>query len=199
MIFLLTISLSIQIWGAIMLMRRVHGALRNLFVAAGGTLSIGGIAALVVAERIYPLLSANEADAVLAALPLALAVTIVCGFLAVPVSRLTNPLGTLDPVLPVTILAFALGSTFIASIGWHKAANGLRDHSAPTSALGEIARVTPTWGIAGKGLILEMRLGGREERLTIHDEADLSPGQSVELSLRSGAHGWRWVENFVRK
>ncbi len=185
------------VWGAVMLSRRARNRFRHVLVVMGVLLAGCGALALVAAGRIWPLLSPHPADTILAALPAALAISIVFGFLTVPLLRLTNPLGTIDPVLPAAVLGLTLGATVPASMGWQELSNGLLDRSAPIAVQGEITAKRQDWGVDGREYVVEVRIGERKEWLAVSraEFEKREPGEAVTLSLGAGYQGRVWVRS----
>ncbi len=189
------------IWGAVMLSRRARSRFRHLLVALGALLAGCGALALAVAGRLWPILSPHPTDTILAALPAALAISIVFGFLTVPLLRLTNPLGTIDPVLPAAVLGLTLGATVPASMGWQELSNGLLDRSAPTAVQGAILAKRQDWGLDGREYVVEMRIGERKEWLAVSraEFENREPGEAVTISLGAGYQGRVWVRRIAPK
>lgn len=177
-----------------MLSRRARNRFRHPFIALGVLLAGSGVLSMVMAERICPILSPHPTDTILAALPAALTISIVLGFLSVPVLRLTNPLGTIDPALPAAVLALTFGAALPASMGWQELSNGLLDSSTPTRAAGEIVAARQGWGLGGREYVLEIRIGERKEWLRVSraEFESREQGETVTLNLGAGYQGRIW-------
>ena len=198
-IVLVIFDVTCLAWSGVMLSRRARNRFRHLLVALGPLLAGFGTLAMVAAGRIWPLLSPHPTDTILAALPAALAISVVLGFLSVPLLRLTNPLGTIDPVLPAAVLGLTLGATVPASMGWQELSNGLLDRSAPTAVQGEILAKRQDWGLDGREYVVEVRVGERKEWLAVSraEFENREPGEAVTISLGTGYQGRVWVRSIA--
>lgn len=173
--------------GAVRQGRGIPGMTHILILAWLGAL--GGVAAVLVATHLYPPVMDDPATPILRALALALPFSILLAFLNVPIQRLKNPFGTINPIQPLAVLALSLAGAAMAMTGWDCISNGWLDTSPSTTY-----RAVLEYDKSGKPVAtLE---DGR--KIPLPNMIDAEVGDSLEVQLRLGYQDREWINGYAK-
>lgn len=174
--------------GSGILLRHGSGRWRLTLITFAAALVLSGLGMMLTAAAIFPVLTETPAASVLYALPWALGFGIIGAFLSVPVQRLTNPLGTINPLLPCAMLTLGLAAGAMLGAGWHRLSNGWCD-SAPVAQRAEIMETRDN-------TIIVRWDNGTVDCLASTALNKPQLGDKVEMQVGKGYQGMMWLADW---
>ena len=175
--------------GGLGLARHGHGRGRLGPTFLASAIALGGISLMLASARWFPPLTEDPAGTVLSAFALSLPFSIAVAFLNVPLQRLRNPLGTINPILPASILALTLACSTLSVAGWQRFANGWLDTSPPAIRLAEVIESSATQAVI---------LFGDKEKAGLHDidPKRVKAGVRLAIHVRAGYYAAPWISGY---
>lgn len=145
---------------------------------------------MLAASSWYPPLAEDPADTVLSAFAVSLPLSIAIAFLNIPIQRLNNPLGTINPILPASILALTLACSTLCVAGWQQFANGWLDTSSPSVRMAEIIESSATHAVI---------VFGNKEKAELRDidPNRIKTGDRLAIQIRAGYYEEPWINGYV--